>query len=109
MFQTKITETFLLKNKVAALTRRCLDEDTCPAVKYVASKLDSARRFLHTHENLHKLGSDKCVTLSVHEIIAIEELLDPDVVNRSAVDALEIYLWSYFIFKPELCEIQAPQ
>ena len=83
----QITDTFLLKAKVASLTRSCVDGDSCASVKEVLSKLTDDVRFKHqnAHDGLTPLGSKKSITLDVRRIIALERLLDITVSNQVGI------------------------
>lgn len=81
----QITQKFLLKNKVGLLMRSCVNEKTTYTVKDTISRLTDVARFGHLGDDVNYLGSEKSVTVDAHKTLAIQELLQIDVVNRSGV------------------------
>lgn len=80
----QITDTFLLRNKVASLTRSCVDDDSSASVRDILVKLTDNVRFKHKNDcsGLSPLGSSKLVTLDARRIVALEGLLDVDLHNQ---------------------------
>ena len=75
----QITDTFLLKNKVASMAQSCIGGDSSVSVKDVLAKLtdDVHARFKHNSDGgLSLLGSGKEVRLDPHKLVALQDLLD---------------------------------
>ena len=92
----QITDRFLLKNKIASLARSCINDEASPSVRDTLSRFTDVAKFEHVNEGLTRLGSEKYVTLDVHRILAIQDLLNVDVVNRSGI------MYDRFIYSHKL-------
>ena len=80
----QIVDTFLLKAKVASLTKCYVNADSSPCVKKVLSKLTDNSRFAHniSGTELTSLGSGKLVVLDARMIVALEDLLGLTLVSE---------------------------
>ena len=80
----QIVDTFLLKAKVASLTKCYVNADSSPCVKKVLSKLTDNSRFAHniSGTELTFLGSGKLVVLDARMIVALEDLLGLTLVSE---------------------------
>ena len=81
----QISHMFLLKYKVASMTRSCMDGDSSASVKDLLVRLNDAVR--HKHKNgsgcLTPLGCEKMVKLDARRIVALQNLLNVEVKNDS--------------------------
>ncbi len=80
----QITDTFLLRNKVASMARSCVDDDSSAFVRDVLVKLTDNVRFKHKNDcsGLSLLGCGKSVMLDARKVVAVEALLDIDLHNQ---------------------------
>jgi hypothetical protein len=85
---TQICNTFILGQKLPAIGRHCIKEDTSPSVKHVFQKLSKgnyptkSRRILE--RNVSGLGVGKPVFLTASQTVSLATFIDRDVLNRSA-------------------------
>ena len=63
---------------------------------HTLSQLTDMAKFHHVDNGLTRLGSEKYVALSAHRILAIQDLLNVDVINRSAI------MYDRFIYNHKL-------
>lgn len=84
----QICNTFLLSQKLPAIARECISEDTSPRVKHSFQKLSKgnvpvkSRHILQI--NVSGLGVCKPAHLTAAQVIAVELVIGREVVNRSA-------------------------
>lgn len=84
----QICDTFILSQKLPAIGRECIRDDTCPRVKHLFSKLSKekiptqSQRILST--TVTALGNGQAVRLTASETISLGLVINKDVVNRSA-------------------------
>lgn len=85
----QICDTFMLSQKIPAIGRECMNEETCPMVKHMFQKLSKGKMPVHSqhilHRNVSGLGVGKAVHLTASQAVSLASLLDKDVVNRSAI------------------------
>ena len=81
----QISHTFLLKYKVASMTRSCMDGDSSASVKDLLVRLNDDVRYKHKQDanGLTHLGCEKLVTLDPCRIVALQNLLNIEVKNNS--------------------------
>ena len=59
----QMTDTFLLKNKIASLARSCINDEASPSVRDTLSRFTDVAKFEHVNDGLTRLGSEKYGTL----------------------------------------------
>ena len=81
----QIVNNFLLKNKVASLTRSCIDDNCSPTVSNALNKLADSRKYEHgtVCDGLSFLGSQKLIDIDARQTLAVQNLLGSDVINQS--------------------------
>ena len=94
----QITDTFLLRNKVASMARSCVDDDSSAFVRDVLVKLTDNVRFKHKNDcsGLSLLGCGKSVMLDARKVVAVEALLDIDLHNQVG------HLYDRFVYNDQL-------
>ena len=93
----QITDTFLLQRATDSMARSCIDGNTCASVTKLVSKLKDNAAFPHqnTSETV-TLGKPAHIDTTASQTIAIQNLLDLEVVNRSGL------LYHRFIHRHQL-------
>ena len=85
----QICKTFLLSQKLPAIARQYIKEDTSPRVRNSFQKLSKGNLPLKSErilqDNVSGLGSCKPTCFTASQVIALESLTNRDVVNQSAV------------------------
>jgi hypothetical protein len=83
----QISHAFLLKYKVASMSRNCVDGDCSAAVKDLLVKLNDDVRYKHKRDcnGLAPLGCEKMVKLDARRIVALQNLLNVEVKNDSSL------------------------
>ena len=94
----QITDTFLLKNKVATMARNCIDDYSGASVNDVLVKLMHDVRYKQNDgDGLSALGSCKLVNLDAHWLIALQDLLGV-IVNTEAGDLYDRFVYNHQLY-----------
>ena len=82
----QITDTFMLKRTTNSMARSCIDGNTCISIVNLLKKLNDTAKFAHddTCATVSK-GKATRINITASQTIAIQNLLNLDVVNRSGL------------------------
>ena len=96
----QITDTFMLKRTTNSMARSCIDGNTCISIVNLLKKLNDTAKFAHdnTCATVSK-GKATRINITASQTIAIQNLLNLDVVNRSGLLYQRfVHAWSPNLF-----------
>ena len=95
----QITDTFLLKNKISTMARKCIDDCSAVAVNDILVKLmyDARYKYKNGGDGLSVLGCCKMVTLDARMLVALQDLLGM-IVNTESGDLYDRFVYNHQLY-----------